>query len=56
MDYTANYDADYSSEQFPEVPRSRRWKKRRKPPRKHRKPSRPITYMGQRSNNRKTRL
>ena len=35
---------------------SRRCKKRRKPPRKNRKPSRPQNYIGQRSNNHLLRI
>jgi len=35
---------------------NRRGKKRRRPPRKNRKPSRPINYIGQRSNNHLLRI
>ena len=54
MDNTTNYEFDEWLEDAQPDDRAkenRRSKKRRRPLRKNRKPSRPITYIGQRSNN-----
>ncbi len=61
---TPSYDApNYDVEQWLEISNkdeksksARRSKKRRKPLRKNRKPSRPANYIGQRSNNHLVRI
>ena len=56
---SSNYELDHwleFSEGDEKSKQSRRCKKRRKPPRKNRKPSRPQNYIGQRSNNHLLRI
>ncbi|MCH2115186.1 MAG: hypothetical protein MK171_09800 [Pirellulales bacterium] len=56
MDYTARSRVDQDVQEDEENRNGRQWKKKRRATRKHRKPNRPATYMGQRSNTRKSRL
>ena len=59
MDYTADSDVDERDrrlEHVKEIGRSPKWGKRRRSVRKSRRPAKPSTYMGQRSNRRLRRL
>ena len=59
MDYTAYGsvdEEDLSLDRRGQIGRSTKWKKRRRPHSKKRRPSRPLTYIGQRSNKRLRRL
>ena len=59
MDDATNYDLDEWLEvtnRDHKAKQNRRGKKRRRPLRKNRKPSRPINYIGQRSNNHLLRI
>ncbi len=59
MDNTTNYHSEKWLEPSvadEKVPLNRRSKKRRRPLRKNRKPSRPANYIGQRSNSHWLRL
>lgn len=59
MDDTTNYDLDEWLEvtnRDQKAKQTRRGKKRRRPLRKNRKPSRPANYIGQRSNNHLMRI
>ena len=59
MDNTTNYDLEEwldNSSTEEKIRQNRQGKKRRRPPRKNRKPSRPANYIGQRTNNHLLRI